>query len=185
MVFNSGRGSGLTRKGTVEMEYSIMDGLGRRCQEPRLPRPPRHAALPQFLPRTPSMAPRTWAANRSFPFISLVHQISNTGESFVNKKCGIHIYFSVSLIQYALLNLQIGFGLRNIESGTKILLQQNQESCLFLIESFLVPISTLFSYFKYSRIIIEETTTVRLCFMNKSHVKIFFLLNFELSSCAL
>ncbi|KAF5468206.1 hypothetical protein F2P56_012379 [Juglans regia] len=30
-VFNSGRGSALTAKGTVEMESSIMDGLGRRC----------------------------------------------------------------------------------------------------------------------------------------------------------
>ncbi|KAG6489262.1 probable isoaspartyl peptidase/L-asparaginase 2 [Zingiber officinale] len=30
-VFNSGRGSALTRKGTVEMEASIMDGRGRRC----------------------------------------------------------------------------------------------------------------------------------------------------------
>ncbi|RRT37508.1 hypothetical protein B296_00051704, partial [Ensete ventricosum] len=30
-VFNSGRGSALTRKGTVEMEASIMDGHGRRC----------------------------------------------------------------------------------------------------------------------------------------------------------
>ncbi|KAG6626480.1 probable isoaspartyl peptidase/L-asparaginase 2 [Carya illinoinensis] len=30
-VFNSGRGSALTAKGTVEMESSIMDGRGRRC----------------------------------------------------------------------------------------------------------------------------------------------------------
>lgn len=30
-VFNSGRGSALTRKGTVEMEASIMDGPRRRC----------------------------------------------------------------------------------------------------------------------------------------------------------
>lgn len=30
-VFNAGRGSALTRNGTVEMESSIMDGLGRRC----------------------------------------------------------------------------------------------------------------------------------------------------------
>ncbi|PSR99807.1 Isoaspartyl peptidase/L-asparaginase 2 subunit beta like [Actinidia chinensis var. chinensis] len=30
-VFNSGRGSALTEKGTVEMEASIMDGDGRRC----------------------------------------------------------------------------------------------------------------------------------------------------------
>lgn len=30
-VFNSGRGSALTRLGTVEMEASIMDGRGRRC----------------------------------------------------------------------------------------------------------------------------------------------------------
>ncbi|XP_008796739.3 probable isoaspartyl peptidase/L-asparaginase 2 [Phoenix dactylifera] len=30
-VFNSGRGSALTRRGTVEMEASIMDGRGRRC----------------------------------------------------------------------------------------------------------------------------------------------------------
>ncbi|GFZ10218.1 N-terminal nucleophile aminohydrolases (Ntn hydrolases) superfamily protein [Actinidia rufa] len=30
-VFNSGRGSALTEKGTVEMEASIMDGTGRRC----------------------------------------------------------------------------------------------------------------------------------------------------------
>ncbi|GFY86040.1 N-terminal nucleophile aminohydrolases (Ntn hydrolases) superfamily protein [Actinidia rufa] len=30
-VFNSGRGSALTEKGTVEMEASIMDGAGRRC----------------------------------------------------------------------------------------------------------------------------------------------------------
>lgn len=30
-VFNSGRGSALTEKGTVEMEASIMDGKGRRC----------------------------------------------------------------------------------------------------------------------------------------------------------
>ncbi|KAG6473170.1 hypothetical protein ZIOFF_067079 [Zingiber officinale] len=30
-VFNSGRGSALTRDGTVEMEASIMDGRGRRC----------------------------------------------------------------------------------------------------------------------------------------------------------
>lgn len=29
--FNSGRGSALTRAGTVEMEASIMDGRGRRC----------------------------------------------------------------------------------------------------------------------------------------------------------
>lgn len=29
--FNSGRGSALTTKGTVEMEASIMDGPGRRC----------------------------------------------------------------------------------------------------------------------------------------------------------
>lgn len=29
--FNSGRGSALTEKGTVEMEASIMDGKGRRC----------------------------------------------------------------------------------------------------------------------------------------------------------
>lgn len=29
--FNSGRGSALTEKGTVEMEASIMDGNGRRC----------------------------------------------------------------------------------------------------------------------------------------------------------
>ncbi|EMS66458.1 putative isoaspartyl peptidase/L-asparaginase 2 [Triticum urartu] len=29
--FNSGRGSALTRAGTVEMEASIMDGHGRRC----------------------------------------------------------------------------------------------------------------------------------------------------------
>lgn len=29
--FNSGRGSALTEKGTVEMEASIMDGRGRRC----------------------------------------------------------------------------------------------------------------------------------------------------------
>ncbi|KAK3007691.1 hypothetical protein RJ639_013300 [Escallonia herrerae] len=29
--FNSGRGSALTEKGTVEMEASIMDGWGRRC----------------------------------------------------------------------------------------------------------------------------------------------------------
>ncbi|CAI9115848.1 OLC1v1016852C1 [Oldenlandia corymbosa var. corymbosa] len=29
--FNSGRGSALTEKGTVEMEASIMDGPGRRC----------------------------------------------------------------------------------------------------------------------------------------------------------
>jgi len=29
--FNSGRGSALTRRGTVEMEASIMDGRGRRC----------------------------------------------------------------------------------------------------------------------------------------------------------
>lgn len=29
--FNSGRGSALTEKGTVEMEASIMDGAGRRC----------------------------------------------------------------------------------------------------------------------------------------------------------
>uniref|UniRef100_A0A0E0KW14 Uncharacterized protein n=1 Tax=Oryza punctata TaxID=4537 RepID=A0A0E0KW14_ORYPU len=29
--FNSGRGSALTRLGTVEMEASIMDGRGRRC----------------------------------------------------------------------------------------------------------------------------------------------------------
>nr|GMC76739.1 probable isoaspartyl peptidase/L-asparaginase 2 [Ipomoea batatas]GMD94617.1 probable isoaspartyl peptidase/L-asparaginase 2 [Ipomoea batatas]GMD96357.1 probable isoaspartyl peptidase/L-asparaginase 2 [Ipomoea batatas]GME00224.1 probable isoaspartyl peptidase/L-asparaginase 2 [Ipomoea batatas] len=29
--FNSGRGSALTEKGTVEMEASIMDGEGRRC----------------------------------------------------------------------------------------------------------------------------------------------------------
>ncbi|XP_057468619.1 probable isoaspartyl peptidase/L-asparaginase 2 [Actinidia eriantha] len=31
LVFNSGRGSALTEKGTVEMEASIMDGAGRRC----------------------------------------------------------------------------------------------------------------------------------------------------------
>jgi hypothetical protein len=30
-LFNSGRGSALTAKGTVEMEASIMDGHGRRC----------------------------------------------------------------------------------------------------------------------------------------------------------
>uniref|UniRef100_A0A7N0ZRX4 beta-aspartyl-peptidase n=2 Tax=Kalanchoe fedtschenkoi TaxID=63787 RepID=A0A7N0ZRX4_KALFE len=30
-LFNSGRGSALTEKGTVEMEASIMDGRGRRC----------------------------------------------------------------------------------------------------------------------------------------------------------
>lgn len=30
-IFNSGRGSALTEKGTVEMEASIMDGNGRRC----------------------------------------------------------------------------------------------------------------------------------------------------------
>ncbi|KAL0323050.1 UNVERIFIED_CONTAM: putative isoaspartyl peptidase/L-asparaginase 2 [Sesamum angustifolium] len=30
-LFNSGRGSALTEKGTVEMEASIMDGSGRRC----------------------------------------------------------------------------------------------------------------------------------------------------------
>ncbi|GMP45375.1 hypothetical protein CsSME_00013918 [Camellia sinensis var. sinensis] len=30
-LFNSGRGSALTEKGTVEMEASIMDGHGRRC----------------------------------------------------------------------------------------------------------------------------------------------------------
>lgn len=30
-IFNSGRGSALTTKGTVEMEASIMDGVGRRC----------------------------------------------------------------------------------------------------------------------------------------------------------
>lgn len=30
-LFNSGRGSALTEKGTVEMEASIMDGTGRRC----------------------------------------------------------------------------------------------------------------------------------------------------------
>ncbi|XAR61925.1 Asparaginase [Bertholletia excelsa] len=30
-LFNSGRGSALTEKGTVEMEASIMDGQGRRC----------------------------------------------------------------------------------------------------------------------------------------------------------
>ncbi|KAJ0754631.1 putative asparaginase [Helianthus annuus] len=30
-IFNSGRGSALTEDGTVEMEASIMDGLGRRC----------------------------------------------------------------------------------------------------------------------------------------------------------
>jgi len=30
-IFNSGRGSALTEKGTVEMEASIMDGQGRRC----------------------------------------------------------------------------------------------------------------------------------------------------------
>lgn len=30
-LFNSGRGSALTSKGTVEMEASIMDGRGRRC----------------------------------------------------------------------------------------------------------------------------------------------------------
>lgn len=30
-VFNSGRGSALTEKGTVEMEASIMDGPKRRC----------------------------------------------------------------------------------------------------------------------------------------------------------
>ncbi|KAI5006995.1 hypothetical protein ZWY2020_046943 [Hordeum vulgare] len=29
--FNSGRGSALTRAGTVEIEASIMDGRGRRC----------------------------------------------------------------------------------------------------------------------------------------------------------
>ncbi|KAI4993467.1 hypothetical protein ZWY2020_007780 [Hordeum vulgare] len=29
--FNSGRGSALTRAGTVEMEASVMDGRGRRC----------------------------------------------------------------------------------------------------------------------------------------------------------
>lgn len=29
--FNSGRGSALTEKGTVEMEASIMDGPKRRC----------------------------------------------------------------------------------------------------------------------------------------------------------
>lgn len=30
-LFNSGRGSALTEKGTVEMEASIMDGTRRRC----------------------------------------------------------------------------------------------------------------------------------------------------------
>ncbi|MCI69851.1 L-asparaginase, partial [Trifolium medium] len=30
-IFNSGRGSALTAKGTVEMEASIMDGAKRRC----------------------------------------------------------------------------------------------------------------------------------------------------------
>lgn len=30
-LFNSGRGSALTEKGTVEMEASIMDGPRRRC----------------------------------------------------------------------------------------------------------------------------------------------------------
>jgi len=30
-VFNSAWGSALTEKGTVEMEASIMDGVGRRC----------------------------------------------------------------------------------------------------------------------------------------------------------
>ncbi|XP_051149977.1 probable isoaspartyl peptidase/L-asparaginase 2 [Andrographis paniculata] len=30
-IFNSGRGSALSEKGTVEMEASIMDGAGRRC----------------------------------------------------------------------------------------------------------------------------------------------------------
>jgi beta-aspartyl-peptidase (threonine type) len=30
-LFNSGRGSALTAKGTVEMEASIMDGTKRRC----------------------------------------------------------------------------------------------------------------------------------------------------------
>lgn len=30
-IFNSGRGSALTEKGTVEMEASIMDGQKRRC----------------------------------------------------------------------------------------------------------------------------------------------------------
>lgn len=30
-LFNSGRGSALTEKGTVEMEASIMDGPNRRC----------------------------------------------------------------------------------------------------------------------------------------------------------
>lgn len=30
-LFNSGRGSALTRDGTAEMEASIMDGHGRRC----------------------------------------------------------------------------------------------------------------------------------------------------------
>ncbi|KAK8965122.1 putative isoaspartyl peptidase/L-asparaginase 2 [Platanthera guangdongensis] len=30
-LFNSGRGSALTARGTVEMEASIMDGRGRRC----------------------------------------------------------------------------------------------------------------------------------------------------------
>ncbi|KAF3338960.1 isoaspartyl peptidase/L-asparaginase 2 [Carex littledalei] len=30
-MFNSGRGSALTARGTVEMEASIMDGCGRRC----------------------------------------------------------------------------------------------------------------------------------------------------------
>lgn len=30
-LFNSGRGSALTDKGTVEMEASIMDGSNRRC----------------------------------------------------------------------------------------------------------------------------------------------------------
>lgn len=30
-LFNSGRGSALTEKGTVEMEASIMDGPKRRC----------------------------------------------------------------------------------------------------------------------------------------------------------
>lgn len=30
-LFNSGRGSALTERGTVEMEASIMDGPNRRC----------------------------------------------------------------------------------------------------------------------------------------------------------
>jgi isoaspartyl peptidase/L-asparaginase-like protein (Ntn-hydrolase superfamily) len=30
-LFNSGRGSALTAKGTIEMEASIMDGTKRRC----------------------------------------------------------------------------------------------------------------------------------------------------------